>query len=215
MQNKSTGGEAKNSLENSRCTSLSQSETYRITLPSLSAPIRPTGIWKHDISPLGCLQSDTVERVSLRHHQSGRMFTFRANKNLTWRGRQRSRVLQANWDRESLLFQHWCHVYLARPLSHPVYPGRKNPLTNSLSASALFPTLLLQFVPWHTGLKRLTAFHSLGKTINPYGPSSSQSNPQSPQKRRPNPVASHRHTTYEPLILVHCILSMLLRCGDK
>lgn len=51
---------------------------------------------------------------------------------------------------ESLLFQHWWHVYLARPPLSPsnlVYPNRKYPLTNSLSVSALFPTLLLQFVP--------------------------------------------------------------------
>lgn len=50
---------------------------------------------------------------------------------------------------ESLLFQHWWHVYLVRPPLSPsnlVYPSRKYPLTNSLAVSALFPTLLLQFV---------------------------------------------------------------------
>lgn len=85
---------------------------------------------------------------------------------------------------ESLLFQHWSHVYLARPLSHPLTlstPAENTPWRTGLSASALFPTLLLQFVPWHTGPKRLTAFHSLGKTINPHALASSQSNPQLPQ----------------------------------
>lgn len=42
------------------------------------------------------------------------------------------------------------------------------PWQTAFSLNALFPTLLLQSVPWQTDLKRLTAFHSLRKTMNPY-----------------------------------------------
>lgn len=150
-----------------------------------------------------------VVRLSVRHHQSGRMFMFRTNKNQTWHGRQRSKVLQANRDRvfiiSALVQCLSCKTSLSP--SNPVYPGRKYPLTNSFSVSALFPTLLLQFVHWHTGLKGLTAFHSLGKTINPHALPSSQSNPQLPQKHCPN--------TWLPTDTQHVSLLFLVQCIFK
>lgn len=140
VQNKLMGGEARNSSENSCWPALSQSENYGITLHSPSAPTRPKRMWKYDISPLGSLQSDMVVRVSFRHHQSGRMFTFKTNKNPTLRGRQRSWIILANWDRDSLLFQYWCYVYFAWPLSYPLTPSTPAQNTPWQTASLSVPS---------------------------------------------------------------------------
>ena len=107
-------------------------------------------MWKYDISPLGCLQSDMVVWVSLRHHQSRRMFTSRTNKNPTWHSRRRSRLLLTNWESESLLFQHWCNVYMAWPLSYPL--PRLPPAENT---------------PWQTAFLWVPSFPHYSCSLSP------------------------------------------------
>lgn len=61
----------------------------------------------------------------------------------------KARVLQANTDRVFIFSALVQCLSCKSPFSpsNLVYPSRKYPLTNSLSVSALFPTLFLQFVP--------------------------------------------------------------------
>lgn len=135
------------------------------------------------------------------------MVTPRIGKNQTWHGG--SKVPQANRGGFSL-FQHWCRVNFARPLFHPLTsslpPQQKiSPDKTASSVSALFPTLLQQFV-----LKSPTAFHSPLKTIKPrVSLSSPQSNSQPQQKRWPIGDFPHANTTYEPLVSVQCILEQV------
>lgn len=106
-----------------------------------SAPTRSTGIWKYDISPL-VMSSDSHSGAGFFKTASLGADVYVQNKsNSTWQGRC-FMVRQADWSRESWLLQHWCYVYLARPLSHPLTPAENTPWQTAV--------LLLPSSPHHS-----------------------------------------------------------------
>lgn len=109
---------------------------------------RPRGIWRCDISSPGGIRSQTRLRRSRR--PAGMMFTFRTIERMP-----PSVEFPA-------LAQWVTFFFFARPLVHPgtrvspsPSPAEHIPRQAASSVSALFPTLLRQFV-----LKSPTAFHS-------------------------------------------------------
>lgn len=116
MRSKWFGGKAKNSTREFRLLfSLPVGDLLDHVTPSAST--RPTRIWKYDISPLGCVQTDRVVRVSLSHHQSltDLYAQNKYNSNLAWQAR--SRVLYGLIETESLYYFSIGAMFILQDLS--------------------------------------------------------------------------------------------------
>lgn len=187
--------------------------TYHLTLNS--------SILEEWHKPPGkCLVRRCGAGVLMRHHQSGRMFTFTTNKNQTWNSMQRSKVLQANRDRRVFIISALvaclsCKTSLSP--STPVYSGRKYPLKNrpfcECPLSHITPAVCpLTHRPWETN-----SFSFTGENNQPSRSSFISIKSTASTIALPKLIDSHRHTSlyFSPLHFGACCLDVAISDPSK